>query len=278
MQTLIKDYPPDPSLKEFVRKYQVIRWSFDDNTLPPPKLLPPRPEHSIAFYVLDKQSYRYLNSDKTIVYPQSILSGIHTVTINRDCGHDFLAIKVVLQPCALYRLTGIPAAELTSSFIDAEAIWGKAIRPIFEQLANSVELASRLVIVEKFMVELLQRACRPAHPVDQASRTMLTNPTSNSLDWLARQSTLSVRQFIRKFDERLGVSPKMFDRIIRFDRVYRLKNNRPDLDWLSIAVANDYYDYQHLAKDYKDFTGTTPVSFYETDKKAPERLFGLHFG
>ena len=43
----------------------------------------------------------------------------------------FLALKIVLQPCALYRLTGVPAAELTSSFIDAEAIWGRAIRPGF---------------------------------------------------------------------------------------------------------------------------------------------------
>ncbi len=106
---------------------------------------------------------------------------------------------------------------------------------------------------------------------------MLINPAGHSLDWLARQSSLSIRQFIRKFEERTGVSPKMFDRISRFDRVYRLKNNQPDLDWLSIALANGYYDYQHLAKDYRDFTRMTPVSFYETDRKAPERLFGMHF-
>jgi len=81
-----------------------------------------------------------------------------------------------------------------------------------------------------------------------------------------------------KFEERTGVSPKMFDRITRFDRVYKLRNNRPDLDWLSIALNCGYYDYQHLAKDYRDFTGTTPVSFYQIDQKAPERLFGLHFG
>ena len=50
------------------------------------------------------------------------------------------------------------------------------------------------------------------------------------------------------------------------------------MDWLSIALSCGYYDYQHLAKDYREFTGTTPVVFYQTDQKAPERLFGLHFG
>lgn len=278
MNTLIQDYPPHPALREFIRNYQIIRWAFSGNALPPPKLLAPRPEHSLAFYIRDKQSFTYLDSTRPIVYPQTILSGIHTVTINRDCGHDFLVLKVVLQPCALYRLTGIPAAELTSSFVDAEAIWGKAIRPIFEQLANADTLATMLAVVEQFMIGLIQRTTRNEHPVDRASQLMLTSPSASSLDWLARQSGLSIRQFIRKFDERTGVSPKLFDRITRFNRVYRLKNSQPNLDWLSIALSCGYYDYQHLAKDYKDFTATTPVSFYETDKKAPERSFGLYFG
>ncbi len=99
MNTLIKDYLPHPSLAEFVRKYQIIRWEFDKGVRPPPKLLPPRPEHSIAFYARDQQTFRYLESTKTITYPQSILSGIHNVTIDRDCGHDFLALKVILHPC-----------------------------------------------------------------------------------------------------------------------------------------------------------------------------------
>ncbi|TAE32028.1 MAG: AraC family transcriptional regulator [Cytophagales bacterium] len=278
MQTLIKDYAPPPALNGFVRKYQLIRWSFATHEAPPPKLLQPRPEHSIAFYIRDKQSFWHLNSDQSIIYPKVILSGVHTQTIYRDCGHDFLALKVVLQPCALYRLTGIPAPELTSSFIDAEAIWGKSIRSVFEQIANTDNIAEVLVIVEQFMHTLIRQSCRPQHPIDQASRLMLTSHPSSSLDWLARQSGISVRQFIRKFEERTGVSPKLFDRIARFDRVYRLKNSYPTLDWLSIALAGGYYDYQHLAKDYRDFTGTTPVNFYELDQQAPERQFGLFFG
>jgi AraC-like DNA-binding protein len=278
MQTLIKDYAPHPALSEFVRKYQLIRWSFATHLAPPPKLLQPRPEHSITFYIRDKQSFSYLDSDQSIVYPKTILSGVHTRTIYRDCGHDFLALKVVLQPCALYRLTGIPASELTSSFIDAEAVWGTTIRPIFEQIANTGHIAEVLTVVEQLMHVLIRRGCHPEHPIDRASRLILTKAGQCSLDWLARQSGISVRQFIRKFEERTGVSPKLFDRIARFDRVYRLKNSQPTLDWLSIALMGGYYDYQHLAKDYRDFTGTTPVNFYELDQQAPERRFGLFFG
>jgi transcriptional regulator GlxA family with amidase domain len=95
---------------------------------------------------------------------------------------------------------------------------------------------------------------------------------------VADQSCLSVRQFIRKFEERVGVSATTFQRIVRFDRAYRLKNNRPEQDWLFIALATGYCDYQHLAKDFKEFTTLTPRAFYAVEQTSPERRFGLHEG
>lgn len=72
--------------------------------------------------------------------------------------------------------------------------------------------------------------------------------------------------------------PSCLKRVIRFDKVFRYKNSNPQFDWLRIAVACDYHDYQHLVKEYKDFTGFTPVVFHEIENKAPERAFGLAEG
>jgi hypothetical protein len=48
---LIKEVLPKPALQEFVRKYQIISWHFEASAYTPPKVLAPRPEHSLAFYV-----------------------------------------------------------------------------------------------------------------------------------------------------------------------------------------------------------------------------------
>lgn len=72
----------------------------------------------------------------------------------------------------------------------------------------------------------------------------------------------------------MGVSPKLYARIIRFDQAFRMRNRYPQLDWLSIAIYCGYHDYQHLVKDYKDFTGCTPNEFYALEQLAPERFFG----
>jgi AraC-like DNA-binding protein len=274
----IKDLLPKPALSEFVRKYQIISWYFEDSVLPPPKMLAPRPEHSLAFYIKDRQFFTLLNSQKEVEYPKSIICGVHNQTIVRNCSHDFLTIKVIFQPCALYRLTGIPAHELVTNFYDAEAVFGKEITELNQRLCSTDNIDEMLRHIEFCLGKVIVNKAKNKHGIDSIANLMLGEKRLGTLDEMARMSSLSVRQFIRKFEERTGVSPKTFDRIVRFDRAYRLKNNRPDLDWLSIALYSDYYDYQHLAKDYKDFTNSTPVGFYDIDLKAPERTFGLHFG
>ena len=287
---LIKYLPPKPALREFVRSFQIISWEFDKAATPPPKLLAPRPEHSLAFYVRDPQYFNFLDTDELIKYPTSILSGIHEKTIVsilsgihektivRDCGRDFLTIKVIFQPCALFRLTGIPARELVSNFIDAEVVFGKEIKHLYERLNSSNDLNEMINLIELYVEKHLLYKAKNESSIDKISEIMLNQVEFSGLEKLARQTSLSTRQLIRNFEERTGVSPKLFNRVVRFDKVYRFKNNNPDLDWLSVALACGYYDYQHLAKDYKDFTNSTPVGYFEIDQKAPERVFGMYFG
>lgn len=83
---------------------------------------------------------------------------------------------------------------------------------------------------------------------------------------------LSLRQYERKFVERMGVSPRYFSKVTRFENAFRMKNKEPHLDWLSIAIRCGYHDYQHLVKSYKEFTNQTPTHFHLLD--TPERKFG----
>ncbi len=238
----------------------------------PIKFHTPLPEHSITFYIKDTQRVSYLNSDVIVTYPRCVINGMYHIPINRYGGYDFLAIKILLQPGVLFCLTGIPSYELTNSYIDAEALWGSQVRMVCEKLANTEDLKTRLTILEQFLEHLFKgRLRRNLHPVDKAGRYILNQENAASVDWLADQSCLSRRQFIRKFEE--GINPKMFERMARFERAYLMKNRYPKADWLSIAIACGYYDYQHMVKDYKKFTSHTPPSLFELENKHPYRSF-----
>ncbi len=112
------------------------------------------------------------------------------------------------------------------------------------------------------------------HPIDKTSKLMFQQNAHYSLDSFLEASCLCHRQFDRMFKERVGIPPKQFLQIIRFDRAFRMKNRYPDKDWLSIAIHCGYHDYQHLVKDYKEFTGYSPKQFFEIDNQVPERAFG----
>ncbi|MCK9402185.1 MAG: helix-turn-helix domain-containing protein [Chitinophagaceae bacterium] len=273
---ILKDISPRASLQEYVRKYQIFRFLFNKEIIPPAKFHAPRPEHCITFYIKDAQKFSVFNSKTILTYPQCVINGMYTVPILRYGGNDFWAIKVVLQPSILYRLIKFPLGELTNKFINAEDVWGKEVRSICEQLNELKDLDEMLMAIEMFFENLVKNITKHPHPIDKVTNYILNIQNGASLDWLANQSCLSVRQFIRKFEERIGISAKKFEQIIRFDKAYRMKNSHPNYDWLYIAIACDYHDYQHLVKDFKEFTNLTPPSFYELEKKSPERSFGFY--
>jgi AraC-like DNA-binding protein len=277
-EALLKDILPKPNLQGYVRKYQVFRFVFEDNAVPPPKFHTPRPEHCITFYIRDSQRFSYYGTEEIITYPKCVINGMYNVPIYRYGGKDFWAIKVILQPATLYHLIGIHVQKLTNTFLDAQEVWGNKVQLICEQLNNSTVLDEMVNLIESFIEDLVKKSLKPLHPIDKASQNMLLLEGNSSLAYSADQSCLSARQFIRKFEERIGINPKMFSRIIRFDSAFRMKNNQPHLDWLTIALATGYYDYQHLVKDFKAFTNLTPTAFYEFEKTAPERSFGFHEG
>ncbi|WP_247234253.1 AraC family transcriptional regulator [Telluribacter sp. SYSU D00476] len=271
---ILRDVIPSPALREYIRKHQIIRFRFGAGGAVPNKVYSPRPEHCLVFCLREPQRIGYEG-----LMPQSLpkctLTGQHTTVTTRYVARDFWILQIVLQPSALYRLTGIPSYELTNTYIDAEAIWGKDIRAAHEQMCNCEDIEETIRIAEAFLEKVVRQPRRNVHSVDTISAVILNQHQPVSIDRLAHHACLSPRQFHRKFMERMGIGPKLFDKVVRFEKAFRMKNAYPHLDWLSIALACGYYDHQHLAKDYKDFTNLSPTHFYETDTKAPERRFGL---
>ncbi len=274
----IYDYRlPSPALRDYVRMLQIVGCTFPpDMTELPVKSYWPRAENSIAFYPKDPEKLEYGFDGNLFGKPASTLNGQYSIVTNRHVGRDFMVFQVQFQPGALFRLTGIPASELTNTFVDAEAVFSTEISRVNRRLSYARHYTEMILIVESFLFYLINRAKKKhVSPIDHVSRLLLHHPNVLSLDRLADEACLSQRQFYRQFVEREGVSPKMYARIARFENAMKLRNAQPSLDWLSIAIRLGYYDYQHLVRDFKEFTGLTPNAFAETESRSPERTFGV---
>lgn len=81
------------------------------------------------------------------------------------------------------------------------------------------------------------------------------------MDSIARITGNTVRTLQREFDRRLGLSPKMYLRLKRFEQLLmRCMSNRP-MSYLHTGQDLGYYDQSHIIRDFAEFSGTTPLQF-----------------
>lgn len=266
---------PSLNVSEFIRVYKIIDFYFPQEQLLFPKLYTPRPEICLQFYPKDREKIEYADNKEASRGNTSSISGQHTIIQSRFVPKNFLSVQVVFQPGAFYRITGIPAELITNQIIQAEDVFGKEVDFITEQLFEAVKYSQMVDVVETFLTKLIKKVTIPYHTISKVANLMICDSEEHTLDNFIKNTFTCHRQFDRKFYELLGINPKRFLRIIRFDKAFRMKNRFPERDWLTIAVHCGYHDYQHLAKDYKEFTGLTPSQFFEFDNKGPDRVFGV---
>lgn len=273
---ILKDIAPHPSLNEFVQCYRIVHFDFEKEPDPVLKAYAPRPEICLHFFLRERELIQIGNSPTKDYQFPIVLSGQQTSVINRYLmGKDFLTFNIVFQPTALFRLTGISSFELTNQYLDAEPVFSSKIRFILEQLQHAASYSEMIAIGDRFIGKLAGDSRKNAHQLDKVSRLMIRSGGKASLDCLAKETYLSPKQFTRKFYERTGVNPKTYLRIIRLTKAINTKNAFPDWDWLRIALECDYFDYQHLVRDYKEFTKRTPNLFHVIENNSPESRLGL---
>lgn len=271
---LLNEIKPSPFLTEYIRLYRIIDFNFSHVTSIPFKAYPPRPEHCLQFMPIGAETIRYPDSPLVIPPKGAIFMGTHTGVIHRYPDKRTLGFQVIFQPGAIYQIANVTCDELTNRYMDAEELLGIETRIVNEQLFHSKRYTEMICIVEKFLAGLINKINQKKHRVDDISKAMICEYDHFSLDKFLKDAYLSHRQVDRKFNERIGIPPKQFLKISRFDKAFRMKNRFPGKDWLAIALHCGYYDYQHLVKDYKEFTGYTPTQFFAIDNHAPERILG----
>ena len=261
---------PHPALQSIVHHYFLLHLHFKDS-VPNLKPMPAEPYQSIYFYPRDPIKKIIHSTGETSQNPSSILVGQQVERINLEFGKDHMVIQIAFQPGGLYRLFGIPMSQFFDISINSEEICGNIIKEINEKLTEISDYRLMIQTIEMFLLNRLKAINDTVRPIDKAMQAMLYNP-GQSISFLADQACLSTRQFERNFYERIGVGPKMFSRVVRFNQVLADKRLQPKGDWLDIAYANGYFDFSHLSRDFKLFTGQTPTQLFSDEQKSSKDI------
>lgn len=269
----IRFYSPTPALRGLVRAYMVnhIQTVADSPLYTSP--FPPAPEQTLLFYPRDPMSRFSHRTGKVNQQPACIIVGPQVSRVDITMGNNHLIVAVFFEPGGLHNLIGMPMRELFDDSIDGTLLWKHDIEETNEQLNETDSYDQMQQIVEALILRLWRRKQPEQHPIESVFQRMLDFGRPVSLDYLADQACLSPRQFERKFQERLGVGPTTFRRIIRFSRAFRLKESQPDMDWLDVALHCGYYDFRHLVRDFREYANTTPTLLLQEELRTSVRPY-----
>jgi AraC-like DNA-binding protein len=269
-------YAPHPALASFIKGYQIVHVLTPAESPLQTYPFPPHAVQNLLFYPRDPMQVFYHRTGQIVTAPSCISVGAQISRVDLSMGRDHLMIATFFEPGGLHRLLGIPMTEFFDFPLDVSLLWSAEIRRVNQQLWESTNYDQMQQIVEAFLLGQFQKRQTVKLPIEQAFQ-FLADPTRLvSLAYLADQACLSPRQFERKCYERLGLSPIMFRRLTRFSKAFRLKEQRPDLDWLEVALHYNYYDLQHMRRDFKEFAETTPTLLLEEETRTLVRPYSSH--
>lgn len=171
-------------------------------------------------------------------------------------------IAVNFTPRGLYRLTGIDMYHFTDLIVDAQLIFGKEIEYLYEQL---VPLKSPFEIIAKVDAFLCAKAAKSnivnKHSILSSVNELQSNPNITSIKELYQLTKTSARTLERNFKTEIGISPKMFQRLLRFNRAKHYLHQNPDSDWWEAIVRFGFYDHSHFISEFRLFSGMTPLQY-----------------
>ncbi|MDQ2842403.1 MAG: helix-turn-helix domain-containing protein [Acidobacteriota bacterium] len=164
---------------------------------------------------------------------------------------------IFFQPLGLWQLFRIPMGLLVNQAYTGHDVFGNSIRRLWEQMAETASFDERVRLAEEYLLRSAANVfCRTS--VMNSAHYLFRQQGETRIDALASHAALSVRQFERRFSEEIGMPPKLFARIARYQMALDAKVTSPGRSWLEIAHDFGYYDQMHMIKDFQDLCGSTP--------------------
>ncbi len=196
------------------------------------------------------------------IQPRSIVAGQLTSRLMIGPSGETDMFGVRLRYESAFSLLGISMFEIRDQIVDLHDVIGAVENELFEKLAAAVGLDERVAIFEKYLFAL---NTRPVSTELAACVSVLRSTNgAKQIAHCAANLRWSERRLERTFNEQIGLSPKLFARIIRFQSL--LANAAKDRSsLLDHTFAAGYYDQSHMIRDFRNFAGVTPMEYFGRD-------------
>jgi len=192
-----------------------------------------------------------------------ILTGVHTKPVFLDSSTRISTIGIALKEGAVLSLFNIPASEFHNQVIPLNDLPFPNISKLREMLHKHSKPESKFRLLEAYLHDKLFSDSFAQHPVAAFAVKQIRDHKGNiSISEILNKTGYSSRWFSKLFRKTVGISPKHFSRLIRFQYAVGLLQESKTPHLPEIALKGGYYDQSHLNHDFKEFSGISPMQYY----------------
>jgi AraC-like DNA-binding protein len=198
------------------------------------------------------------DADRTGAFiSHSIVGGVRDAAYLKDSSDPAPAVGVVFRPGAAGAFLGAATDSFAGTHTPLDAFWGGDVESLRAELEAAPDLDQRLAILEHALLRRLPRIRGVDPAIVQACLLLQRRPVGKvaaALDW-------SHRHFIARFSAAVGLSPKRYARLVRFERVLRRLERQPETGLAAVAQDAGYADQAHFSRDFRAFSGISPGAY-----------------
>jgi len=194
--------------------------------------------------------------------PGCVVSGPRSEFFVIDTAGAASTIGVHFKPGGAFPFFREPACELNNQTVALECLWGAASARLRERLLMAPTPQQKFAVLEQYLLEQLAKPLQRHPAVNFAIQQFRCAPHGPVLQ-MAEAVGFSQRRFIQLFSNEVGLTPKLFCRVSRFQRVVRTVHPLHKIGWAAMALDCGYYDQAHFNHDFQEFAGITPMQYLE---------------
>lgn len=246
----------DPRLTPFVKTICVMDSDTPTLSQPPIRVLP---DTCVELFVNFCEPQQVITADGRVAS-----SGRSFITARMNHFMDVRTpgpvrfISVCFAEGHAYRFFPIPMHDLANRLVDLDDIWNNWTQPLQEWIERAKTVDQRVQLIQHFLLDQLKRSNNLDRGVDFCLHQIRQAKGQLSVERLASQTGISNRQLLRRFHQRVGLSPKEYARIVIFLNTLKLLKKHPSLTLTEVAYEGGYYDQSHFIHACRDYTGMAP--------------------
>lgn len=188
-------------------------------------------------------------------------SGLRTEPITIPAGKKSEMMVIAFKKGMAASFFPFPLDEIRDSVVDADLVWGMDFAYLRERLLATKDIDARFRMAENFLLKKFRSKLELNPCIAYAIGEMTTRPDALSIARMNAKIGYSQKHFTDLFRRAVGVTPKAYSKIVRFQRAVEVIDATTSIEWDLIAQDCGFYDQSHFINDFKHFSGFTPDEY-----------------